>query len=214
MTILYVQNHLNELQQEQCMISVETIASCTCLSQQGSTLRRACMPGACRSCHRAHKPLWLHARVGKWLFLSGHVLIFPAVYINFAGLVQILAGHVKFFAGHITFQNYMPDRHVNQMLNVKPCTEYFNGLVQDCSISIANALTCRMWLFPDHSQQHNWSRRQSTRAATIIKNINTAWIEMTVICRQRLLQHFITWKYNTQGSFCVCAQLMRDDFTL
>ena len=35
------------------------------------------MPGACRSCSRAHKLLWLRARLGKWFFYSGHVLIIP-----------------------------------------------------------------------------------------------------------------------------------------
>ena len=53
-------------------------------------------------------------------FQSGHVLIFPAMYISFTGLVQILDGQVKIFAGHVNFQNHMPDGHVNQMLNVKP----------------------------------------------------------------------------------------------
>ena len=32
---------------------------------QGSTLRRARVPRACRSCARAHKLLWLGARLGK-----------------------------------------------------------------------------------------------------------------------------------------------------
>ena len=58
---------------------------------------------------------------GQVIFQSGHVLIFPAVYISFTGLVQILAGHIKFFDGHVNFQNHMPDGHVSQMLNVKPC---------------------------------------------------------------------------------------------
>ena len=57
---------------------------------------------------------------GKVIFQSGHVLIFPAVYISFTGLVQILSGHVKVFAGHINFQNHVSDGHVNQMLDVKP----------------------------------------------------------------------------------------------
>ena len=55
------------------------------------------------------------------IFQSGHILIFPAVYISFTGLVQILAGHMKISAGHVNFQNHVPDGHVNQMLNVKPC---------------------------------------------------------------------------------------------
>ena len=37
------------------------------------------------------------------IFQSGHVLIFSAVHISFAGLVQILAGHIKKFAGHVNF---------------------------------------------------------------------------------------------------------------
>ena len=37
---------------------------------------------------------------------------FTAVYINFAGLVQILVGHVKMFAGHVNFHNHMPIGHV------------------------------------------------------------------------------------------------------
>ena len=57
---------------------------------------------------------------GQVIFQSGHVLIFPAVYITFTGLVLILAGHIKIFAGHANFQNHVPDGHVNQMLNVKP----------------------------------------------------------------------------------------------
>ena len=87
----------------------------------GSTLRRARMPGACRSCLRAHKLLWLRARQGKWFLQSGHALIFTAVYITFTGLVKILAGHLKIFPGHVNLQNHVPDGHVNQMLNVKPC---------------------------------------------------------------------------------------------
>ena len=57
---------------------------------------------------------------GQVIFQSGHVLIFPAVCISFTGLVQILAGHMNIFAGHVNFQNHVPDRHVNQMLNVNP----------------------------------------------------------------------------------------------
>ena len=41
--------------------------------------------------------------------------------LAYAGLVQILTGHVEIFAGHVHFQNHVPDGHVNQMLNVKPC---------------------------------------------------------------------------------------------
>ena len=41
-------------------------------------------------------------------FQYGHVLIFPAVYVSFTGLVQILAGHVKIFAGHINFRTMCP----------------------------------------------------------------------------------------------------------
>ena len=33
---------------------------------QGSTLRRGHIPGAYRSCYRAHKFLWLRARLGNW----------------------------------------------------------------------------------------------------------------------------------------------------
>ena len=42
------------------------------------------MPGACRSCPRAHKLLWLHAQTGQVIFFlwSRHVLIIPAVYIS------------------------------------------------------------------------------------------------------------------------------------
>ena len=28
---------------------------------------------------------------------------------------------MKIFTGHVNFQNHMPDEHLNQMLNVKPC---------------------------------------------------------------------------------------------
>ena len=44
------------------------------ISVQGSTLRHARMPGACRSCLRAHKLLWLRARQGKWFFSLGMYL--------------------------------------------------------------------------------------------------------------------------------------------
>ena len=44
---------------------------------QGLTLRHARMPGACKSCPRAHKLLWLRVRQGKWCFnLAG--LFFPS----------------------------------------------------------------------------------------------------------------------------------------
>ena len=79
------------------------------------------MPGACRSCLRAHNIQWFTCPTGQVISQSGHVLIFSIVYISFAGLAQILAGHVEIFAGHVNFQNHVPDGHVNQMLNVKPC---------------------------------------------------------------------------------------------
>ena len=86
---------------------------------QRSTLRRARMHGACRSRLRANK-LVATCPTGQVIFQSRHVLIFPAVYRTFTGLVQILAGHVKIFARHVNFHNYLPDVHVNQMLNVMP----------------------------------------------------------------------------------------------
>ena len=43
---------------------------------QGSTLRHARVPRACRSCPRAHKLLWLCARLGKWFFSLGMYLFF------------------------------------------------------------------------------------------------------------------------------------------
>ena len=49
---------------------------------------------------------------GQVILQSGHILIFPVVYISFTGLVQILAGHMKIFAGHVNFQNHVPDGHV------------------------------------------------------------------------------------------------------
>ena len=67
---------------------------------QGSTLRHACMSWSCSFCPRAYKLLWLvMCLTGQVIFQFGHVLIFPAVYISFAG--QSLARHVKVFAGHI-----------------------------------------------------------------------------------------------------------------
>ena len=47
---------------------------CKLKINQGSTLRHARMPGACRSCLRAHKLFWLHARQGKWFFNLGMYL--------------------------------------------------------------------------------------------------------------------------------------------
>ena len=76
--------------------------------EQGLTLRRARMPGACRSCPRAHKLFWLRARLGNWFLQSGHVVIFLAVYISLTRLVQILAGHVKISAGHVHFLTTCP----------------------------------------------------------------------------------------------------------
>ena len=58
---------------------------------------------------------------GQVIFRSVHVLIFTAAYIRFTGFLQIFAGHVKTFAGHVHFQVHVPDGHVNQMFNVKPC---------------------------------------------------------------------------------------------
>ena len=88
-------------------------------SIQGSTLRHARMPWACRSCLRAHKLLWLRAQQGKW-FSVWTCTYFPSSVHKLTGLVQILAGHVKIIAGHVNFQNHVSDGHVNQMLNVKP----------------------------------------------------------------------------------------------
>ena len=48
------------------------------MTQQGLTLRCARMPGACWSCLRAHKLLWLCARQGKWFFSLGMYLYFPS----------------------------------------------------------------------------------------------------------------------------------------
>ena len=76
---------------------------------------------------------------GQVNFQSGHVLIFPAVYINFSGLVQILAGHMRIFAGHVNFQNHVPDGHVNQMLNVKPCLP---SPVAACSFTFVLHVLC------------------------------------------------------------------------
>ena len=76
---------------------------------------------------------------GQLIFQSGHVLIFPAVYISFTGLGQILAGHVKIFAGH----NFLEcaDGHVNQMLNVKPCIIMWSISFQITHASIHVCLT-------------------------------------------------------------------------
>ena len=41
------------------------------LVSQGLTLRRGHMPGECRYCPRAHKPLWFCVRMGKWFFSLG-----------------------------------------------------------------------------------------------------------------------------------------------
>ena len=46
---------------------------------------------------------------GQVIFKSGHVIIFPAVYISSTELVHILAGHMKIFAGHVNFQNHVPN---------------------------------------------------------------------------------------------------------
>ena len=53
------------------------------------------VPGHIKFC--GYVPGW------AMIFQSGHVLIFSAVHISFAGLVQILAGHIKKFAGHVNF---------------------------------------------------------------------------------------------------------------
>ena len=66
------------------------------------------MPGACRSCSRAHKTFVVTCPTGQVIFQSWHVLIFPAVYISFTGFVQILDEHMKIFAGHVNFQNHIP----------------------------------------------------------------------------------------------------------
>ena len=60
------------------------------------------MPRACRFCPRAHKLLWLRAALGKWFFSLGnaHVLIFPALYMSFTGLVRIKI----FFAGQVNLE--------------------------------------------------------------------------------------------------------------
>ena len=44
-------------------------------TSQDSTLRRARMPEACRSCPTAHKRLWLRARLGKWFLNRGMYLL-------------------------------------------------------------------------------------------------------------------------------------------
>ena len=67
---------------------------------QGSTFRCAPMPGACRSCPRAHK---LCAWQGKWIFSLGMYLFFPAVCTSLTQLAQILAGYMKIFAGYVNF---------------------------------------------------------------------------------------------------------------
>ena len=57
---------------------------------------------------------------GQVGFQSGHVLIFPAVFITFTELVQILAGHVNFFTGPADFQIHVPEGHVNQRKKTYP----------------------------------------------------------------------------------------------
>ena len=94
---------------------------------QGSTLRHARMPGACKILSQGTSTFVVTCLTGQVIFHSGHVLIFSAVYISFTGLVQILAGHVEIFAGHVNFLNHLPDGHVNQMLNVKPCIIWTNA---------------------------------------------------------------------------------------
>ena len=123
-TLQYVAQHL--IVHFYWMNEIKWLSCCLWWMHQGSTLRRARMPGACRSCPRTHKLLWLRA----WLavtaevnFQYGHVLTVTAVYVSFTGLVQILAGHVKIFAGKVHFQNHVPNGHVNHMLNVKPCAQ-------------------------------------------------------------------------------------------
>ena len=70
---------------------------------QGSTLRCAHMPGACRFCPRACWLLCLHAQLGKWFFRQGTSLFSKQYTSALQGFWKILAGHMKIFAGHVYF---------------------------------------------------------------------------------------------------------------
>ena len=67
-----------------------TFYSVSMCHSQGSTLRRARMPGACRSCPGAHKHLRLRARLGKWFFNLG-------MYLLSQQYTSALQGLYKFF---------------------------------------------------------------------------------------------------------------------
>ena len=68
---------------------------------QGSTLRCACIPRACRFCLSAHKIVWLWAWLSKWFFLAEHMLIFPVVYTSpLQGLFIYGLGTWTFFSAH------------------------------------------------------------------------------------------------------------------
>ena len=56
---------------------------------QGLTLRRARMPGAFRSCPRAHKLLWLLACLGKWFFSLGMYFFPSSIYKLYKALTDI-----------------------------------------------------------------------------------------------------------------------------
>ena len=63
-------------------------------------------------------------QTGQVIFQARHIFLAVYWYITFSVFVHILAGHVKIFAGHINFWSHMPNGHVNQMLNVNPCTQH------------------------------------------------------------------------------------------
>ena len=91
------------------------------LVRQGSTLRRARMPGACKSCLRAHKHQCPTRQV---IFQSGRVLIFLAVYKLYRACTKIGWAH-EHFCRPRKFSEPCARRGINQMLNVKPCDENF-----------------------------------------------------------------------------------------
>ena len=67
------------------------------LMRQGSTLRRARMPGACKSCLRAHEHQCPTRQV---IFQSGRVLIFLAVYKLYRACTKIGWAHEHFCRPH------------------------------------------------------------------------------------------------------------------
>ena len=147
------------------------------------------MPGACRSCLRAHKLLWLRARQGKWFFSLG-------MYTTFTGLVLILAGHAEIFAGHVNFQNHVPDGHVNQMLNVKPCTVHQCHFTEIFSFgNRVITLHCLSQIGPLANRQHQkYGVAQGHLVAPMLMLVLVAWEQ--VLSSTDLMAGWTQWCHN------------------